>query len=139
LLTHGGTNAVPLFDGDVVLVRDRKSCGALIVKAQNMQPERMEYDWHYRSDGSGMVFADDAAVSSGSGLSDTPSTTNNVHFGPFNLQWSGSDQGVGWLYYPHESSVEFCVVRERPLRNIDAMSEELQFKLAKDKPLTAPR
>jgi hypothetical protein len=138
LLNRGG-NAVLLEDGDVVLVRDNKSCGAFVVKSQNMQPERMEYDWYYRSDGNGMVFANDPAVSSGSGSSGTPWSQINIHFGSFALRWSGRGRGFGWFYYPGDRRVEFCVIRKPPqLRSIDAKSEWWQFKSAKDKPPVAP-
>ncbi len=138
LLSHGGGNAVLLEDGDVVLVRQGESCGAFIVKSQSIQPERMEYDWYYRSDGNGMLFRGDAAVSTGSGRSGSPTPTINIHFGSFELQWSGGDRGFGWFYYPNDPAVEFGVMRNRQLRNIDANSERWQFKSGKDKPPMAP-
>lgn len=127
-----------LEDGDIVLVRDGESCGAFVVKSQTLQPEQMEYDWYYRSDGNGMVFVKDPAVSSGSELSGSSTSSLNMHFGSFDLQWSGGDRGFGWFYYPDGPGVEFCVTRARQLQNIDAMSERWQFKSVNDKPTAVP-
>jgi hypothetical protein len=134
LLNHGGGSAVLLEDGDVVLLRKGGTYGGLVVKAQRHAPEEMEFDWSYREDGNGKVFANDAALQSGSSLTGKPASEINIHFGPFELQWSGGSHGFGWFYYPDDSAVQFCVVRKREFRTIDATSEQWQFLSKRDRP-----
>lgn len=138
LLAHGGGNAVLVEDGDVILVRNAQSCGAIIVSSQHIEPEKMDYEWRYRTDGDGMLFSDDPAVTSGSSTSGGPTSEINMHVGPFDLQWSGGDKGFGWFYFPEDSAVEFHVMRGRRLRKVDVMSNQWRFKSRKDRPQPAP-
>ncbi len=132
LLSHGGSNAALLNDGDIILLRYGDTCGAIVVKAQSMAPEKLEFDWYYRQDGDGRVFERVTAVSNGASIASIPTSMNNIHFGPFDLQWSGGDSGMGWFYYPDSSTVEFCIIPQQPLKDIDVMSEQWEFISAKD-------
>ena len=91
----------PIPDGVIVLVRKGDNVGAFVPTAQTLNPEQINYEWYYRTDGKPRLDVADPAVSSGRATAAWQSgqPLARVQFGPFSIKWSGSDNGWGWLYY----------------------------------------
>ncbi len=95
-LGNGQSSAhkTPIVDGQVVLIRQGNEAGAFILTNQTLNPEQMGFLWFHRSDGGGTFSVDDPAVSHG-----IVSNTNRIVFATFQVNWSGNQQGAGWIYY----------------------------------------
>jgi hypothetical protein len=117
-------------EGDVILVKKGTSYAGLIIKKQTGATERMEFDWAYRTDGSGKIFVNDPAVQRGSGIATIPTANDNIHFGPFDLHWSGGDLslGLGWFYLAEDDAFEICILRKVDIQSIDASSSQHKYK-----------
>jgi len=136
----GGVAAFLVEDGDLVLFRKAETFGALVVTAQRLKPEEMEFEWYYREDGGGNLATPNAAVVHGESTASIPTSSVNIRFGPFELQWSGGDNGFGWLYFPHSESsdslTEVCHVGRKRLDRIDAADPRWVFETYNDHPST---
>jgi hypothetical protein len=134
MLKNSSGNASIVEEGDIVLIKKGNSYAGLIIKKQSGSSEQMQFDWFYRTDGSGKIFANDAAVQRGSGIAKEPTSRSNIHFGPFDLQWSGGDLdlGIGWFYYSEDNSFELCILRHADRQSLDASSEQYKYKAKSD-------
>ena len=123
-------------DGDLVLFRKRGTFGALVVTAQGMKPEKMDFEWYYREDGDGNLAIPNPGVFHGQGTAEMPTSAANIRFGPFELQWSGGDDGFGWVYFPRsesaDSATEVCHVGRKRLDRIDAADPRWVFQTHND-------
>lgn len=104
--------------------------GAFILTSQTLDPERVSYHWYVRTDGSGVLDAKDGNV-----LSGEERDQRRLEFGPFTVSWSGSAEGVGYIYYDnfaHEpanrNTTYLSVTSEKSLTGIDAADSKWTFK-----------
>lgn len=128
---QGISTAIPerVSDGTVVLVRKGHIYGAFILLNQMVDPERTEFLWYYRTDGQGNLGEGPPTVHSGRGRA------GPIKFGPFEVSWSGAEDGKGWLYYwklpgqevgPHD--LRICVTEHTDVEDLDASAPEWLFK-----------
>lgn len=127
----------PVPSGVVVLVRrvppdsEQANYGAFVLTNQT-SAERMSYRWYFRSDGSGVLDPNDAAVRSGEARD-----RRRLEFGPFTISWSGSVEGAGYVYYdnfahmPAEKNTTYiCVTAEKDLNGINAADPKWVYKFS---------
>lgn len=125
----------PIPDGNIILVKDGNTYGAFILKNQRMDPETTDFTWYLRSDGKGSLDPADKAVSSGS----VSKTKQLIEFGSFQVEWSVSTNGSGYIYYPNVSGGIgvsglrnrpwlLCVTPETDITKIDATDPKWVFK-----------
>lgn len=85
--------------GSLFLVRRQSACGAFQIIEQGFlsEPdgprELIEYRWRYRTTGLGSLDRADPLVNEG------VTRGRGVQFGPFEIPWSASSFGRGYLYY----------------------------------------
>ncbi len=138
----------PVEDGEVVLLARGNAIAAVILTQQTLEPERVSYDWFYRTDGGSTFRVQDA----GRFLSGQVSDATKIGFGPFSLGWSGHSDGSGYLYYEHfpgypiaKDDTRICVTHRRDLERIDAFDPRWLFKASPSDPgiglssVSAPR
>ncbi len=121
----------PVSNGEIVLVKKGEAIGAFIPTKQTSSPERISYDWYFRTDGQGTFRAEEAEdYESGHVEAD-----RKVGFGPFVIPWSFQSDGAGWLYYGkspdspvEEDDIRICLTHERDLEQIDAFDHRWIFK-----------
>jgi hypothetical protein len=121
----------PVEDGEVILLMKGDALGAVILTKQTMDPERVSYDWCYRTDGNSTFRAQDARHY----RSGHVSNATEISFGRFSVSWSGHDNGSGYLYYQHfpgqpvaGDDLRICVTHRRNLEQIDARDPRWLFK-----------
>jgi len=121
----------PVKDGEIVLLKKGNAIGVVIPRKQTTQPERISYDWCYRTDGGGTFHAQEG----GKFRSGHVAQAKRVRFGPFSVSWSGHDDGSGYLYYDRfagspitPNDVRICVTHERDLERINAYDPRRLFK-----------
>lgn len=138
--TANGVSAAvepPIRDGEIVLLMKGQTAGALIPTKQTTTPERISYDWYYRTDGGGTFRpADERKYRSGH-----TRDAKNISFGPFSVGWSGHDEGSGYFYYEHfpgspvsKNDIRICVTHERDLARIDVLDPKWVFKASPSDP-----
>jgi len=137
-------NGVPgaVKDGQVVLVKNGDVYGMFILRKQMMEPEGAHYDWFYRSDGKGSFgIKDKGRFQQGLGVCGSSSNFPGyaIRFGPFTVNWSGHEDGSGWLYYGRFSDekvqagdIKICVTKEKDPSQIDAADPKWQYKGSRD-------
>jgi len=121
----------PVKDREIVLLIKGDTIGAVIPTKQTTTPERISYDWYYRTDGGGTFRpADEMKYRSGH-----TRNAKSISFGPFSVWWSGHDEGSGYLYYEDfpgypisKNDIRMCVTHEWDLRRIDAFDRRWVFK-----------
>jgi len=121
----------PVVSGEIVLLAKGKTVGALILTKQSTQPERVSYEWRYRTDGKGTFRAAEA----GRYRSGTVREGKEVAFGPFSVTWSGRDDTSGYLYYPRffeetmrADDLRICMTGERDWEKVDAFDPKWAFR-----------
>jgi hypothetical protein len=119
----------PVPNNVVVLVHESGQYGAFILRQQSISPERAEYDWWYRTDGGSLFDTNDSIVMSGHG------STPKIHFGTFNLSWSGHDNKSGWLMYKHAAGdvvapqdLHLCITERDSVQGLDAALPDWKYK-----------
>jgi hypothetical protein len=113
--TLSSAHPVSLRDGTVVLVRDGSGYGAFVLRNQwPASGETVDYEWFFRTSRSGSFNTNDAGVTHG-----VVTNATRITFASFNVSWSGSTKGFGWLYYPRDQhgsgprrTWELCVTIE---------------------------
>jgi hypothetical protein len=121
----------PVENGEIVLLTKGEAIGAVILTRQTMKPERVSYDWFYRTDGGGTFRSQDSqSIHCGQVHNAT-----TVSFGPFSLSWSIHDSSSGFLYYEKfpgsivaEDDIRICVTHELDLERIDAFDSRWLYK-----------
>jgi hypothetical protein len=130
---QGSSSAVqpPVANGEIVLLAKGTTVGAVVLTQQGLQPERVSYEWRYRTDGKGRF----GAAEAGQYRSGTVKDANNVAFGPFSVSWSSHDGKSGYLYYQRleleaieADDVRICATGERDLEKVDAFDPKWVFK-----------
>lgn len=132
----------PVKDGVIVLVRKGNTFGAFIPRNQRMNPENLKYEWYFPTDGKGTFRKSNISkCRSGNG---TGTASNNhpgylVAFGPFNIPWSGNEDGKGFFYYDHfekepiaASDTRICVTGETDINKINATDRKWIYKGSPD-------
>jgi hypothetical protein len=82
-------------DGTHVLLRKGDSFGGFELIDQITDPESCAYNWWFRSDGKSDF---DEQVTRGTSQANKANGMK-IAFGPFDLEWSMSGKGSGWIYY----------------------------------------
>lgn len=105
---------VSLPDGTVVLVKDATGYGAFVLRNQwPANGETVDYEWFFRTNGTGRFSPGEDGLQQG-----VVTNAQGIRFGPFNVSWSGSTRGLGWLYYPLDqhgggrAAWQMCVTTE---------------------------
>lgn len=134
----------PVIDGEIVLLKRGSAIGIIVPTRQTSEPERIAYDWYYRTDGGGTFRAQDA----GKYRRGHVERAKEVRFGPFSVSWSVHSDGSGYLYYDKfggstvaPDDVRICVTHETDLERINAYDPRWVFKGSPTDPgirLTAP-
>jgi len=127
----------PVKSGQVVLVRKGGVYGAFILTSQTMNPETAYYLWRYGTDKNGAFSTDDSNVT----FSDEPMEIQRRHgsymieFGPFEIEWSGTSGGKGFLYYPKsaiqklsKNDVGICVTDLTSLDDVRPRDRKWHYK-----------
>ena len=116
-------SAGPIPDSIIILVRKDESVGAFIPTSQTIVPEQVTYEWLYRTDGKHGLSARDPAVKSGR------ATATSITFGPFSIEWSGSDKGWGWVYYDDaDDPQQLCVTGRQSFIGLNPDDEKWDFR-----------
>ncbi|MHB1001572.1 MAG: hypothetical protein ACYC27_20215 [Armatimonadota bacterium] len=112
----------PVNNGDIVLVKKGNIYGAFIPGNQEMEPETLDYDWYYRTDGKGTFRSSESSEFKHGNGKGAP-----IKFGAFTIGWSGNMKGKGFIYYKHENGgrvspddIRICVTGETDIEKIDA-------------------
>jgi hypothetical protein len=136
---NGVSRAVPtkISNGQVVLVRKGKTYGGFILTAQSEKPETAKLVWRWGTDAASGFDTSGPNVK----WSDDPKSVQNrkgnltIEFGPFEICWSASLGGKGWIYYAkspgdelRKNDLAVCVTEENLFDTIRPGDPKWQYR-----------
>ena len=100
-------NAFPVQipDGSAVVLKNGDAVGVIFVTDQLMDPEQCTFHWLLRTDGRLDFGAKDKGLQEGH-----KNRAKTLKFGPFEIEWSGSGDGHGWVYFPKDDTYMGVIV-----------------------------
>jgi hypothetical protein len=128
----------PVPNNRIVLVKQGRNYGALVLTDQSLNPVSVKYEWFYRDDGKG-VFAgrnqSPVRHGVGNGISSHSFPGLVIEFGPCRVNWSAKDSGWGWIYYSRyagepigSGDIRICVTGETDIGKINAADPKWLYK-----------
>lgn len=136
----------PVRDGTVVLVKQNGVYGAFRIKEQKLSTtDEVKYEWFYRSDGGGEFTGSNVKHGVASGIPSRTIPGKVIIFGPFSINWSGKDNGWGWIYYDRyagekvqKNDIGLCIAGNVDVRKVNAADPKWVYKSSPTTEVTAP-